>query len=241
MVIHRRRTVAEPSTGPDAAGTGPVTVSVEEEEGALGGTTFVVAPRAQPQVVSWWCPALPYPGGCSTIGAGGLSFRVRYGAGRGSPAMTTRTGLVGACPTVPAVPRVGGGGVVGACPVFCYTCRVPLRVRTVWCGPACVVGVGRGPYSGRPPPARGGWSVACSRVPDARSLACLLARVCSFVCCVGLLVPVSSTGHPASTPGLSTRSSTGGLPHHPRGVVCGGLVSGMVSRLDAFSGYPSRT
>ena len=81
-------------------------------------------------VVSWWCPALPYPGGCSTIGAGGLSFRVRYGAGRGSPAMTTRTGLVGACPTVPAVPRVGGGGVVGACPVFCYTCRVPLRVRT---------------------------------------------------------------------------------------------------------------
>ena len=156
-------------------------------------------------VVSWWCPALPYPGGCSTIGAGGLSFRVRYGAGRGSPAMTTRTGLVRACPTVPAVPRVGGGGVVGACPVFCYTCRVPLRVRTVWCGPACVVGVGRGPYSGRPPPP-GGWSVARSVC-----LAC--------VCCVGLLVPVSSTGHPASTPGLSTRSSTGGLPHHPWGGV----------------------
>ena len=64
MVIHRRRTVAEPSTGPDAAGTGPVTVSVEEEEGALGGTTFVVAPRAQPQVVVLVvsCSSVPWRG-----------------------------------------------------------------------------------------------------------------------------------------------------------------------------------
>ena len=29
-----------------------------------------------------WCPTLPLPGGGSTIGAGGLSFRVRYGSGR---------------------------------------------------------------------------------------------------------------------------------------------------------------
>jgi hypothetical protein len=28
------------------------------------------------------CPTLPHPGGCSTIGAGGLSFRVRDGSGR---------------------------------------------------------------------------------------------------------------------------------------------------------------
>ncbi len=27
-------------------------------------------------------PTLPHPGGCSTIGAGGLSFRVRDGTGR---------------------------------------------------------------------------------------------------------------------------------------------------------------
>ena len=158
--------------------------------------------------LSWWCPALPYPGGCSTIGAGGLSFRVRYGAGRGSPAMTTRTGLVGAPAGYCGPPGCGGwcpGGVRAPCSVL--VCPTPARAP-VWCGPACVVGVGRGPYSGRPPPA---WGVVRGtlRVPD----------VCSFVCCVGLLVPVSSTGHPASTPGLSTRSSTGGLPHHPRGVV----------------------
>ena len=165
--------------------------------------------------LSWWCPALPYPGGCSTIGAGGLSFRVRYGAGRGSPAMTTRTGLVGACPRAPTL------GVVSrwcACPVFCSRVSRVRGCAPVWCGPACVVGVGRGPYSGRPPPP-GGWSVARSVC-----LAC--------VCCVGLLVPVSSTGHPASTPGLSTRSSTGGLPHHPRGVV--------VRRPGLGDGFPLR-
>ena len=182
--------------------------------------------------LSWWCPALPYPGGCSTIGAGGLSFRVRYGAGRGSPAMTTRTGLVGAPTGYCGPPGVGGGVPVVCVPRVLFSCPTPARAP-VWCGPACVVGVGRGPYSGRPPP--WGWSVA-------RSVCLTRARSRVFVCCVGLLVPVSSTGHPASTPGLSTRSSTGGLPHHPtRGWSCGGLVSGMVSRLDAFSGYPSRT
>ena len=160
-------------------------------------------------VVSWWCPALPYPGGCSTIGAGGLSFRVRYGAGRGSPAMTTRTGLVGAPAGYCGPPGCGGwcpGGVRAPCSVL--VCPTPARAP-VWCGPACVVGVGRGPYSGRPPRGGGPWHAPC--VPDARSR--VLVRV--LVCCVGLLVPVSSTGHPASTPGLSTRSSTGGLPHHP--------------------------
>ena len=163
--------------------------------------------------LSWWCPALPYPGGCSTIGAGGLSFRVRYGAGRGSPAMTTRTGLVGACPTVPAVP-VWGWWCRGCVPRVLFSC-VPRPLvhrcgadQRVWWGLVVDRIVDAHPHAG-------GWSVACSRVPDARSLArsFACARVC--VCCVGLLVPVSSTGHPASTPGLSTRSSTGGLPHHP--------------------------
>ena len=168
-------------------------------------------------VVSWWCPALPYPGGCSTIGAGGLSFRVRYGAGRGSPAMTTRTGLVRACPTVPAVPVWGWcpGGVRAPCSVL--VCPTPARApcgadQRVWRG----LVVDR-IVDAHPPP--GGWSVARSVC-----LAC--------VCCVGLLVPVSSTGHPASTPGLSTRSSTGGLPHHPRGVV--------VRRPGLGDGFPLR-
>ena len=51
------------------------------------------------------CPTLPHPGGCSTIGAGGLSFRVRNGAGRGSPAMTAET----SCRAVHDPPPCGGG------------------------------------------------------------------------------------------------------------------------------------
>ena len=35
------------------------------------------------------CPTLPHPTGCSTIGAGELSFRVRYGTGRTLPAVAT--------------------------------------------------------------------------------------------------------------------------------------------------------
>ena len=159
-------------------------------------------------VVSWWCPALPYPGGCSTIGAGGLSFRVRYGAGRGSPAMTTRTGLVRACPTVPAVPVWGW---------WCRGC-VPRVLLYLSCAPAGAHRCGADQ--------RVWWGLVVDRIVDAHPPAWGVVRgafrvpdVCSFVCCVGLLVPVSSTGHPASTPGLSTRSSTGGLPHHPWGGV----------------------
>ena len=89
-------------------------------------------------VVSWWCPALPYPGGCSTIGAGGLSFRVRYGAGRGSPAMTTRTGLVGAPTGYCGPPGVGGGVPVVCVPRVLFSCPASAGahrvVRTSVCG-----------------------------------------------------------------------------------------------------------
>src|ERR1700694_1328883 len=37
------------------------------------------------------CPTLPHPPGCSTIGAVGLSFRVRDGTGRFPHAMTAVT------------------------------------------------------------------------------------------------------------------------------------------------------
>ena len=50
---------------------------------------------------------------------------------------------------------------------------------------------------------------------------------------IELLVPVSYTPCGASTPGLSTWSSSTALE--------GELVSRWVSRLDAFSGYPVRT
>ena len=49
----------------------------------------------------------------------------------------------------------------------------------------------------------------------------------------GPLVPLGSTGRPAHTCGLSTSSSPTALQ--------GGLISGRVSRLDAFSAYPVRT
>ena len=44
-----------------------------------------------PVVCARWCPTLPHPGGCSTIGAVRLSFRVRDGAGRFPVAVTTET------------------------------------------------------------------------------------------------------------------------------------------------------
>ena len=53
------------------------------------------------------CPTLPHPGGCSTIGAVGLSFRVRDGTGRFPHAVAAVT-LFPALPR--ARPGVGGGG-----------------------------------------------------------------------------------------------------------------------------------
>ena len=44
------------------------------------------------------CPTLPHPPGCSTIGAVGLSFRVRNGTGRFPHAMTAVTLLPGTNP-----------------------------------------------------------------------------------------------------------------------------------------------
>ena len=55
---------------------------------------------------------------------------------------------------------------------------------------------------------------------------------------LGLLVPVTSTPHRASRPGLSTQSSPGSLTTTTGEGV---LISKQASRLDAFSGYPSRT
>ena len=53
----------------------------------------------------------------------------------------------------------------------------------------------------------------------------------------GLLVPVSSTPHGASTSGLSTGSSSPALQDFRQGE----LISRQASRLDAFSGYPFHT
>ena len=55
----------------------------------------------------------------------------------------------------------------------------------------------------------------------------------------GLLVPLGCACRHACTCGLSTRCSPGGLQGDLRPL--GSLILGRASRLDAFSGYPSRT
>ena len=120
-------------------------------------------------VCARWCPTLPHPGGCSTIGAVRLSFRVRDGAGRFPVAVTTETAVGSA---------------------------VPSRVvdSVVWCGrppsfAAAHPGVG-GWWLG------GGLGV--DRIVDASHLAAvsptppLLCGGWGVVVCVGRLVPVSS-------------------------------------------------
>ena len=60
------------------------------------------------------------------------------------------------------------------------------------------------------------------------------------VVCVGLLVPVSSQTV-AGLPLLAYQPSSLLGAYQNTEVSCGDLILKMVSRLDAFSGYPSRT
>ena len=132
--------------------------------------------------VLWRFPTLPHPLGCSTIGAAGLSFQVRYVAGRFPGAVTT-TRLC----RPPCWPAVWCGGVGGGLVVVRIVVAAPPGlVPRARCGPA-----GRRGLSWcRCPPGWwwGGW------------------------CGVGPLVPVGSRApRGASTSGLSTRCSGGGL------------------------------
>ena len=74
-------------------------------------------------VVLWRCPTLPQPIGCSTIGAAGLSFQVRNGAGRFPGAVTTTRFSVQHAPHL----VVGCGLFVvcivvgGVCCLYCFT------------------------------------------------------------------------------------------------------------------------
>lgn len=58
-----------------------------------GGGTCGSSPIFHPGGCVRRCPTLPHPGGCSTIGAVRLSFRVRDGTGRFPDAVTTVTFL----------------------------------------------------------------------------------------------------------------------------------------------------
>ena len=91
--------------------------------GALPGRLGMIVRR---------CPTLPHPPGCSTIGAVGLSFRVRNGTGRFPHAITTVT--------LAHTPTRGwqslGSPVCGDTTSFCYRV-VPgpggFGVVTGWC------------------------------------------------------------------------------------------------------------
>ena len=166
-------------------------------------------------VCARWCPTLPHPGGCSTIGAVRLSFRVRDGSGRFPVAVTTET-------TTWAVRQCSCDSVI----------RLPANTHTRtrrW----CVVGgwVGCGPYSGRLAHA-----YSCSP-PRFWVSPCGVGGV---VVCVGLLVPVSSKPLPVFHFWPINPVVCWGPTRTPK-VSCGDLILKMVSRLDAFSGYPSRT
>ena len=83
-------------------------------------------------VVLWRCPTLPQPVGCSTIGAAGLSFQVRNGAGRFPGAVTTTRFSVQHAPR-----QVFGGvwvdrGVHSGCGVCCLYCFTPHNVFGVF-------------------------------------------------------------------------------------------------------------
>ena len=134
------------------------------------------------------CPALPRLVGRSTIGAGGLSFRVRDGSGRVLPAVAAE------------------GSVVG-CVSWLSWCGCGVVVVVVWWLVGCGGWVGCGPYSGR------GVFPWCVWSPPL----CLwvLARGCGGGCgcvCVGLLVPVGCARCRVFTSGLSTQWCSGGLP-----------------------------
>src|SRR5687767_11331012 len=81
-----------------------------------GGSTLGVVRR---------CPTLPHPVGCSTIGAVGLSFRVRNGTGRFPHAMTAVT----------LAPQPWGSGktVVTRCRTVWCSCGVRTVVLELWC------------------------------------------------------------------------------------------------------------
>lgn len=79
---------------------------------------FGVGPRPFFLRVVRRCPTLPHPHECSTIGAVGLSFRVRNGTGRFPHAMTTVTRSPGTSEFFLVL-----GGLLGAlgATVFYYT------------------------------------------------------------------------------------------------------------------------
>ena len=123
-------------------------------------------------------PTLPHPPECSTIGAEGLSYRVRNGTGRFPNAMTAET-TMGCLNTTPTMERGQH-----------YSIQFPQPDMT-----RAVI--------------TGGGVRFVNHTADANTQT--VSRM--FVEVIDQLVPVSSTHYCASTSGLSTQSSFGGLSH----------------------------
>ena len=87
--------------------SGGVLVVCRTGAACVRGQTRKGGAAGRPPLFLWCgrrCPTLPHPGGCSTIGAGSLSFRVRKGrSGRVPAAMTAATR------SRAATPRPAGG------------------------------------------------------------------------------------------------------------------------------------
>ena len=160
----------------------------EKRPGPKGSAPWWSSLGAGLHVCARWCPTLPHPGGCRTIGAVRLSFRVRDGAGRFPVAVTTETTT--------------------------WT----VLVTVVWCGYSVIrVAAFRNPHTlGACVWLVAGLGV--DRIVDARVYRIAhpplsYARrwrvwwcVGGVVVCVGLLVPVSSVNrYRSSTSGLSTQ------------------------------------
>ena len=100
---------------------------------------LLAEPGAGPVVCARWCPTLPHPGGCSTIGAVRLSFRVRDGYRAFPCRCDHRDDYVGSAGS-------SSGATVFGCPCDClFATRTRACAWCVW----LVVRVGCGPYSGR--------------------------------------------------------------------------------------------
>lgn len=162
---------------------------------------------------------LPHPLECSTIAVPGLSFRVRKGTGRLTWAMTTAKPIQRPTPTGrPAEPEPrhdsdrGGPGT-------------GQRTRTTKRFTGIVIVTTRN-------------NAPCHPTKETTTGRDPTQQAGRKVCRVRPLVPVGSTPRGASTSGLSNTCSTCGL-QAPK---CQGiLILEQASRLDAFSGYPSRT
>ena len=150
---------------------------------------LLAEPGAGPVVCARWCPTLPHPGGCSTIGAVRLSFRVRDGYRAFPCRCDHRDDYVGSARPSSLV-RVYSVVRVAACrPARTHACVVCV---CWWCG----LGVDRIVDASRllfrsPPHSHARW----------------VCGVCWGCCC--LCWPISTSQltdrYRSSTPGLSTQ------------------------------------